>query len=219
MPELPEEKMLFFTTLLSGLALLKTENCVEAIQRKVEALASDVAYTVSRGNIRPWKNLVLGLGLSAKTGFKLVVQVLNRQGYCINYSDVKALETKFAYSVVSEDQESPDGIRLLPNLSTACVWYNNDANIETHDGKTTWHATVGHTYQNCKEECCEKNSEIRFRSGRNRRKFVGVDRNKPEFRQSLSSATITLPLAHLVSPLATQPLNAHLTTHFDITPL
>ena len=38
-----------------------------------------------------------------------------------------------------------------------------------------------------------------------------------EFRQSLSSATITLPLAHPVSPLATQALNAHVTTHFEIT--
>ena len=211
--------MLLFTTLLSGLALPKTENCVEAIRRKAEALASDVVYNVSRGNIRPWKNLVLGLGLSAITSSKLVVQILNRQGHCINYSDVKALETEFAYSVVSEDQEAPDGIRLGPNLSTACVWDNNDANIETLDGKTTWHATVGHTYQNCNEECGEENSEIRFRSGRNRRKFVGVDRNVPEFRQSLSSATITLPLAHPVSPSATQPLNANVTTHFDITPL
>ena len=113
------------------------------------------------------------------------------------------METEFAYSVVSEDQEAPDGIRLRPNLSAACVWGNNDANIETLDGKTTWHATVGHTYQNYSEECGEENSEIRFRSGRNRRKFVGVVRNVPEFRQSLSSATITLPLAHPVSPSTT----------------
>ena len=133
--EISEEIMLFFTTLLSGLALPKTENCVEAIRRKAEALDSDVVYNVSRGNIRPWKNLVLGLGLSAITDSKLVVQILNQQGHCINYSDVKALETEFAYSVVSEDQEAPDGIRLRPNLSTACVWDNNDANIETLDAK------------------------------------------------------------------------------------
>ena len=74
--EIPEEIMLFFITLLSGLALPLTENCVEAIRRKAEALASDVAYNVSRGNVRPWKN-VLGLGLSAITGSKLVVQILN----------------------------------------------------------------------------------------------------------------------------------------------
>ena len=150
--------MLFFTTLLSGLALPKTENCVEAIHRKVEALASDVVYKVSRGNISPRKNFVFDLGLSAITGSKLVVPILNRRGHCINYYDAKALETEFVYSVVSEDQEAPNGIRLRPNLSAACVWDNNDAHIETLNGKTTWHAaTVSHTYQNCNEECGKDN--------------------------------------------------------------
>ena len=75
------------------------------------------------GSIRPWKNLVLGLDLSAITGSKVVVQILSRQGHCINYSDVKVLETKFAYSVESDDQKEPDGTRLRPNtnLSAACV--------------------------------------------------------------------------------------------------
>ena len=70
---------------------------------------------------------------------------------------MKALETEFAYFVVSEDQEAPDRLRLRPNLSTACVWDNNDANIETLNGKTTWHATVGHTYHNCNEEYGKEN--------------------------------------------------------------
>ena len=40
-----------------------------------------------------------------------------------------------------------------------------------------------------------------------------------EFRQSLFSAIITLPLAHMVSPSTTQPSNALLNTYFNVTSL
>jgi hypothetical protein len=72
------------------------------------------------------------------TGSKLVCHVLNREGHAVNYTDIKAFETEFAYSVIIEGKEAPDGIRLASELGTACVWDNNDANIET------LHATVGH---------------------------------------------------------------------------
>ena len=64
------------------------------------------------------QNLVLGLGLSAINGSKLLVQIVNPQEHCINCFDVKALKTEFAYFVVSEDQEALGRIRLCPNLST-----------------------------------------------------------------------------------------------------
>ena len=57
--------MLFYKAFLCGLALSKAENSPQTIQRKVNALASDAVYNVNRGTFRPWKNLVLGLGISA----------------------------------------------------------------------------------------------------------------------------------------------------------
>ena len=195
------------------MALSKTENSPEAIQRKVNALASDAVYNVSRGTVRPWKNVVLDLGISAFTGSKLAVQVLNRHGYCINYSEVKALEPEFAFSAAKNDREIPHGIKLISNLSTACVWDNNDANIKTLDGKTTLHATVGHTYQNISSESEEQVPKFEFRSGRNRRKYIGIDRNVPEFRRSFSSVTISFPFVEIgkpstsAAPLATVAAN------------
>ena len=76
----------------------------------------------------------MGLGLASLTGSKLSLQILNRAGHSISYSDTKGLETEFPYSVSSEGYDAPDGIRLLPNRSTASVWDNNDANIDTVDG-------------------------------------------------------------------------------------
>ena len=107
--------MPFYKALLCGLALSKAENSPETIQRKANALASDAVYNDSRGTVRPWKNVVLGLGISAITGSKLAVQVLNRHGHRINYSEVKALETKFAFSAAKDDREIPHGLKLVSN--------------------------------------------------------------------------------------------------------
>ena len=109
-PEIPEDVILFYKTLFCGLILSKAENSPETIQRKANALTSDAVYNVSRGTVRPWKNVVLCLGLSAITGSKLDVQVLYRRSHCINYSEVKALETEFVFSAAKDDRESPHGI-------------------------------------------------------------------------------------------------------------
>jgi hypothetical protein len=88
----------------------------------------------------------MGLGMCSLTGSKLALQILNRSGHSISYSDTKGLESEFAYSVTSDGKDAPDGLCLLPDRATACVWDNNDANVETLDGKATLHSTVGHTY-------------------------------------------------------------------------
>ena len=61
-----------------------------------------------------------------------MTQILNRTGHCISYSEIKGLETEFAYSAASNESDAPDGIRLDPNVATACVWDNNDANVLTN---------------------------------------------------------------------------------------
>ena len=77
------------------------------------------------------------------------------------------------------------------------MWDNNDANIKTLDEKTTLHATVGHTNQNINKESEKQDPEFEFRSERNRRKYINIDRNVPEFRRSFSSATISFPLIEI----------------------
>ena len=181
-PPIPDTLELFFNTLLCGVTPTFSggEDHRELISTKVESLASDMIYNVSRGAVRPWKNIVLGLSISSLTGSKLVSQILSREGHAINYTELKGLETEFAYTIASEERESPDGIRLQPNLATACAWDNNDANIETLDGRSTLHATVGHTYQNIVAPERHSNyapaNATQERVGRNRRKFIGEER-------------------------------------------
>ena len=106
----------------------------------------------------------------------MVTQILNRTGRCISYSEIKGL------------------IRLDPNVATACVWDNNDANVETLNGEETLHATVGHAYQNVAQESLNSNNNpIAYRVGRSRRSFVGNERYIPPFQKSIHTAKFLIP--------------------------
>ena len=136
---------------------------------------------------------MLGLGLASITGSKTTMQMLNRVGHSINYTEAKSIETELAYTVESYSQDTPDGIQNSSDLATASVWDNNDGNVETLDGKRTVHATVGHTYQNIEQDNAQLTctSSGTFRDGRNRRKFVGKDREIKPFRKPLNMAKFT----------------------------
>ena len=130
------------------------------------------------------------------TGSETVVQILNRTGHCISYSETKGLETEFAYSAAADERDSPDGIRLDPTVATASVWDNNDANVETLDGKETLHATVGHTYQNVLQEDQKANENpTTFREDRNRRNFAGKEKEILALKKSLRTAQFLIPAA------------------------
>ncbi|KAK3861797.1 hypothetical protein Pcinc_032271 [Petrolisthes cinctipes] len=145
-PDIPAQLDLFFRSLLGGLTPKFRGAQKDGFDRKVTSMASDAIFNVTGGTVKPWKHTAVGLGMASLTGSKLTLQILNRSGHSISYSETRGIETEFAYSVESCDHHAPDGIKLNPGLATASVWDNNDANVETLDGKATLHTTVGHTY-------------------------------------------------------------------------
>lgn len=55
-PDLPEEILLFYKTLLCGLREPTGEDNREAVDRKVMSMTSDAIYNASKGSVRPWKH-------------------------------------------------------------------------------------------------------------------------------------------------------------------
>ena len=92
-PELPEDLLLFYKTLMCGLREPSGDNNCQGIQRKVLSMSSDAV-------------------------FKLILGMLNRLGCCLSYGDVKALETKFAFTANEDNRDIPSGLGLDPNLGT-----------------------------------------------------------------------------------------------------
>lgn len=79
---------------------------MDGIDGKVTSMASDAIFNVTRGTVKPWKHTALGLGMASLTGSKLTLQILNRSGHSISYTEAKALETEFAYSPNPGDETS-----------------------------------------------------------------------------------------------------------------
>ena len=111
--DIPPELVYFFKHLIDGVRSTSGD-----IDCKVSSLASDVVFCTSHGSVKPWKNINFGLGISSLTGSKTVVQLLNRAGHSINYSEVKQIESEFAYAIAKNDKQTPDGLQTLPNLAT-----------------------------------------------------------------------------------------------------
>ena len=62
-PHIPPLTKLFYETLFNGIG--SDEDISDTVQRKVTSMASDAVFATTRGAVRPWKNTVLGLGLSS----------------------------------------------------------------------------------------------------------------------------------------------------------
>ena len=188
-PDIPEEVTLFYKTLLCG---LREPYGDEALDRKIMAMSSDAIYNTTRGAVRPWKHSALGLGLGSLTGSKLVLRILNRLGNSISYDEVKALETEFAYSAEGNAGDAPDGLELNGLRGTGLAFDNYDVNIDTIDGKDTLHATVGICYQNVGSFQLLDPQALATRSGRNRRQFLGRDREIAPYHKQLKRARFNL---------------------------
>lgn len=81
-------------------------------------MSSDASFHISSSSARPWKYTVLGLGGGTFSGSKLILRILNRLGYSLNYDEVKGLETEFAFLQVENDHESPEDIELKTVVAT-----------------------------------------------------------------------------------------------------
>ena len=143
---IPDDLLYFLCLVITGQDDLN--HASDRANRYVEASASDLIFKVTRGQVKPAKHLLLGLGLKSMMGSKKLLEILNNFGHCVSYHIVETLETDLATTVNHEGEACPDGILKLPNLVTGLAWDNYDENNETLSGAGTVHDTVGICYQN-----------------------------------------------------------------------
>ena len=97
-PDLPEEILAVYKTLMCGLWEPTGDHNKEAVQRKVIGMTTDAVYDKSRGTVHPWKHTLIGLGLGTLTGSKLVLQMLNRLGHSLNYNEIVIRDRIFTFN-------------------------------------------------------------------------------------------------------------------------
>ena len=119
-------------------------------------MASDAFFNCTHGAVKPLKHTLLGFTVGSLTGSKTLLLVLKKMGHCIGYNSVKSLESSFDKMNKKSGYHVPDGILIQPDLCLAFAWDNYDANLDTLDGKSSLHITVGIAYQNCR--ACDHSS-------------------------------------------------------------
>ena len=75
-----------------------------------------------------------------------MVEILNRYGYCTNYTTIEEIESELTFSVTSETRISPKEMVLDPGFCSGIAFDNFDRFVETLSGKDTLHDTVGIAY-------------------------------------------------------------------------
>lgn len=138
--DIPALLKTFYQTILRGYNYQRKNNSETELCS--ESLASDLIYAMTRGRIKPSKQIVLGMALKSLTSSKKVLNIINKLGHCVSYSVVKELETEAAYTSTSRSLQCPSNITLKGDVYTGVAFDNFDRFVETATGKQTLHDIV-----------------------------------------------------------------------------
>ena len=87
---------------------------------RVRSSCDDTLFIVRRGNIKPAKQVALGVAIKSMSGSKKIVQILNRLGHTLNYNCIEELETETAEQILERQLACPSG--TIVDGTNQLVW-------------------------------------------------------------------------------------------------
>ena len=119
------------------------KDCHPRVQRLMKSFAQDLMFGVSRGKIKPPKQILLPYAVKTLTNDVELIQMLNRCGHGIAYSQLEEINTDLCLQKMASTSEIqlPDNIQ--PHVSTTLAWDNIDRLEETLSGEGTSHRVNG----------------------------------------------------------------------------
>lgn len=139
----PKRHFMFLSVLLTSDAG-ESEDVDETTRRLSLSIAQDIIYAVSKGKSLTPKHVGLGMTIHQATRSKSLVNMFNKAGHCINYSQVQRIDTSIAKQILETCTET-DVVAVPTNLTEGRFLQFSADNIdiieETLDGRGTFHAT------------------------------------------------------------------------------
>ena len=139
----PKELDSFLQTLLTGKKEWQDEDCHPRVQRLMKSFAQDLMFGVSRGKIKPPKQILLPYAVKTLTNNVELIQMLNRCGHGIAYSQLEEINTALCLQKMASTSEIPLPDNIQPHVSTTLAWDNIDRLEETLSGEGTSHRVNG----------------------------------------------------------------------------
>ncbi|KAK3746969.1 hypothetical protein QZH41_002521 [Actinostola sp. cb2023] len=109
----------------------------------MKSYAQDLMFGVSRGKIKPPKHVLLPYAVKTLTNNVELVQMLNRCGHGISYSQLEEINTALCLQKMASTSEIPLPDNIQPYVSTTLAWDNIDRLEETLSGEGTSHRVNG----------------------------------------------------------------------------
>ena len=92
----------------------------------IKSFAQDLMFDVSRRKIKPPKQILLPYAVNTLTNNVELIQMLNRWGHGIAYSQLEEINTALCFQKVASTSEIPLPDKIQPHVSTTLAWDNID---------------------------------------------------------------------------------------------
>ena len=96
--EVPEELRAFLYTLLTSSKDSSEGECCQRVQPLMKSFAQDLVFGVTRGGIKPPKQILLSYSVKALTNNGELVSILNRYGHSISYCRTRIVLSALTYA-------------------------------------------------------------------------------------------------------------------------
>jgi len=136
--DIPQELTAFLYTLLTGNKEQSEGECHPKVQRLIKSFAQDFMFGVSRGKIKPPKQILLPYAVKTLTNNVELIQMLNGCGQGIAYSQLEEINTALCLQKMASKSEIPLPDNILPHVSTTLAWDNIDRLVSSK-----WNSTAG----------------------------------------------------------------------------
>ena len=109
----------------------------------MKSFAQDLMFGESRGKIKPPKQILLPFAVKTLTNNVVLIQMLNRCGHVIFYSQLEEINTALCLQKMASTGEIPLPDNIQPHVSTTLAWDNIERLEETLSGEGTSHRVNG----------------------------------------------------------------------------
>ena len=113
----------------------------------MKSFAQDLMFRMSRGKIKPPKQILLPYALKTLTDNVELIQMLNHCGQGIACSQLEEIDTALRLQKMASTTEIPLPDNIQPHDSTTLEWDNTDRREETLSGEGTSHKVNGKVVQ------------------------------------------------------------------------
>ena len=139
---LPSTLSTFLEIILTG---KQSTNITHRISWAIMSIGQDLQYSVSQGQYRPPKHIILSSAIKSLTGNVECIKILNRLGHCVSYSILEEIDTALVLQKLAMLPRIgfplPSNIMLYMDVTLG--WDNVNRLEETLSGAGTSHRVNG----------------------------------------------------------------------------